>query len=151
MISPPPGSTLALIKPHILRNGKLGDVIEAILASGNFEITAMFSLHFSLTYAEELFDVYRGVFDNYSKFIENICSGPVVALAISGRPGYDSVTDFRDLCGPVNPQIAKVLRPNTLRARFGESQFDNVLHCTDLPEDGDMECRYIFNVLARLK
>lgn len=151
MISAPIGSSLVIVKPHIIRNGKLGELLDAILSSGNFEISALFSFYFTIVQAEELFDAYRGIFDNYSKFIENISSGPVVALAITGRPGYDSVSDFREFAGPVNPQIAKVLRPNTLRARFGETLLDNALHCTDLPDDGDMECRYIFNVLARLK
>jgi nucleoside-diphosphate kinase len=151
IVSPPPNSTLALIKPHILRTGRLGNVLEAILADGNFEISSLFCFHFTLVQAEELFDAYRGIFDDYSKFIENLCSGPVVAVGISGREGYDTVSDFRDFAGPVNPQIAKVLRPDSLRAQFGDSYLDNALHCTDLPEDGDMECRYIFNVLARLK
>jgi nucleoside-diphosphate kinase len=36
------------------------------------------------------------------------------------------------------------------RARFGESVVKNAVHCTDLSEDGEMECRYFFETLASL-
>ena len=36
----------------------------------------------------------------------------------------------------MDPEIAKNLRPNTLRARFGHTRTHNGVHCTDLPEDG---------------
>jgi nucleoside-diphosphate kinase len=36
------------------------------------------------------------------------------------------------------------------RARFGESIVKNAVHCTDLPEDGEMECRYFFETLSSL-
>lgn len=144
--------TLALIKPHILKSGRVGELLEAIAHEREFTISALFSFHFTIVMAEELFDAYRGIVDDYSKFIENICSGQVLAVAVSGRyEGEDIVSAFRELTGPNNPQIAKALRPQSLRARFGVTAMDNALHCTDLPEDGEMECRYIFETLARIK
>ena len=53
---------------------------------------------------------------------------------------------FRDLVGPMDPEIAKNLRPNTLRARFGIDRCLNAIHCTDLPEDGTLECEYFFSI-----
>ena len=49
--------------------------------------------------------------------------------------------------GPHDPEIAKYLRPNTLRAQFGLERVRNVVHCTDLAEDGVIECEYFFNIL----
>ncbi len=62
----------------------------------------------------------------------------------------DVVTSFRDFTGPMNPQLAKVVRPNSLRALFGTDATRNAVHCTDLPEDGEMECKYIFETVASL-
>ena len=36
-------------------------------------------------------------------------------------------------------EIARKLRPNTLRAQFGKTKVQNAIHCTDLPEDGLLE------------
>jgi hypothetical protein len=36
-------------------------------------------------------------------------------------------------------EIARHLRPRTLRAQFGKDKIRNALHCTDLPEDGLLE------------
>ena len=41
---------------------------------------------------------------------------------------------------PFNLQeIARHLRPRTLRAKFGKSKIQNAVHCTDLPEDAALE------------
>lgn len=42
------------------------------------------------------------------------------------------------------------ISPDSSRARFGESVVKNAVHCTDLPEDGEMECRYFFETLSSL-
>jgi hypothetical protein len=36
-------------------------------------------------------------------------------------------------------ELARKLRPNTLRAKFGKTKVHNAVHCTDLPEDGLLE------------
>jgi len=59
------------------------------------------------------------------------------------------VVAFRDVCGPHDPEIAKTLRPNTLRARYGIDRIRNAIHCTDLPEDGVLEVEYFFNILQQ--
>lgn len=52
------------------------------------------------------------------------------------------VNSLRGLCGPHDPEIARTIRPNTLRAKFGIDRVKNAVHCTDLPEDGVLE---VFN------
>ena len=51
----------------------------------------------------------------------------------------DVVQRFREFAGPHDPELAKHIRPQTLRARFGETRIKNALHTTDLPEDGVLE------------
>lgn len=44
-------------------------------------------------------------------------------------------------------ELAKQLRPNTIRARFGVSKVQNAIHCTDLEEDTRTEIEYFFKIL----
>jgi ribonucleoside-triphosphate reductase len=59
----------------------------------------------------------------------------------------DVVNKIRALVGPHDPEIAKVLRQKSLRAIFGVDRVRNVCHCTDLPEDGVLECQYMFELM----
>jgi len=52
------------------------------------------------------------------------------------------IESFRKLCGPMDPEIAKNLRPTTIRAKFGVDRARNAVHCTDLEEDGVVEVVY---------
>mmetsp|Transcript_3442 Transcript_3442/g.5367 ORF Transcript_3442/g.5367 Transcript_3442/m.5367 type:complete len:332 (-) Transcript_3442:147-1142(-) len=140
--------TLCLIKPHVVKAEKTGEVMSAIAESG-FQISAVFSVHLTLSMAEEMFEVYRGVFMDYTKTLEHMCITPVLAVMITAPHG-DIVGEFRDFVGPLNPALARVLRPKSLRAIYGEDLVHNAVHCTDLPEDGEMECRYFFETLASL-
>jgi nucleoside-diphosphate kinase len=140
------------MKPHVLRAHKTGEVLQAVQDAG-FDIFALFSIHLTIPMAHELFDVYRGIATDYSTMIDSMCAGPVLALAVTlpgCDDGYEVVARLREFTGPVNPALAKVLRPESLRARFGENQLLNGVHCTDLPEDGEMECKYFFETLANL-
>ncbi len=105
--------------------------------------------------AEEFFEVYRGVVHDYAFMIESMSSGPVLAIAVTAKRdsvdySWDLVSSFREYTGPTNPELAKILRPNSLRALFGENSLHNAVHCTDLPDDGEMECKYFFETLANL-
>ena len=63
------------------------------------------------------------------------------------RDGGEPVEPFRQLCGPADPEVARVLRPNSLRARYGIDKNRNAVHCTDLQEDGTLEVNYFFQIL----
>ena len=95
--------------------------------------------------AEEFFEVYKGVLPEYSDMIEDITCGPVIALEVRQD---DCVNKLRALVGPHDPEIAKSLRPNTIRAKFGIDRVKNAVHCTDLIEDGPLECKFFFEDLA---
>lgn len=91
--------------------------------------------------AEEFFEIYRGVLPEFIAITEHMTTGPCIALEIRQE---NVVQAFRNLCGPMDPEIAKNLRPNTLRARFGIDRIQNAVHCTDLQEDGVLESEYWF-------
>jgi nucleoside-diphosphate kinase len=91
--------------------------------------------------AQEFFEIYRGVLPEFTAMTDHMITGPCIVLEVRQE---NVVQSFRDLCGPMDPEIAKNLRPNTLRARFGIDRCTNAIHCTDLPEDGVLECDYFF-------
>ena len=103
--------TLCIIKPHMLREGKAGQIIDTILAAG-FEISAMEMFNLSRPVVEEFYDVYKGVLPEYLPIVENLSGGPCLVLEVRQQ---NAVSSFRELCGPHDPEIAKHLRPNTIR------------------------------------
>lgn len=103
--------TLCIIKPHLLKEGRAGQVIDTILAAG-FEISAMELFNLTRPVAEEFYDVYKGVLPEYLPIIENLCGGPCLALEVRQQ---NAVASFRELSGPHDPEIAKHLRPDSIR------------------------------------
>jgi len=96
--------------------------------------------------SEEFYEVYKGVVPEYTALTEHMTTGPCIALEVRQE---NAVKSFRDLVGPADPEIAKNLRPNTIRARFGLDKVKNAVHCTDLPEDGTLESEYFFSILQK--
>jgi nucleoside-diphosphate kinase len=164
---PSPDCSLCLVKPHIIKEEKLGSFIDAVVAGG-FAIDAAYLVHLTIPMAKEFLDVYKNVYPSFVAMIDQVVSGPVLALRIvpsssssSSAANIDGFGDgvvesFRGFCGPLNAELASKLRPKTLRARFGctepggASLSHNAVHCTDLAEDGGMECTYFFSTLAAM-
>lgn len=76
--------------------------------------------------------------------IDQLSSGPCIALQVRQE---NAVQQFRALCGPYDPEIAKKLEPKSLRARYGTDRVLNAIHCTDMAEDGPLEVHFIFDTL----
>ncbi|KAK9810340.1 hypothetical protein WJX72_009041 [[Myrmecia] bisecta] len=142
-------TTLCLIKPHAVKAGYAGPILDRIQQV--FSITALQMFNLDAANAGEFYEVYRGVVPagEYSGMVDELTSGPFIAIEVADRDGADPVEAFRELCGPADPEIAKVLRPESLRASFGISKVKNGVHCTDLPEDGELETSYFFSILQQ--
>eukprot|EP00644_Phytophthora_capsici_P000173 jgi/Phyca11/539998/estExt2_Genewise1Plus.C_PHYCAscaffold_40319 len=136
--------TLCLIRPRIVREARVGEILNAIVSAG-FEVSALKLVHLQMDEADELFQIYKGVVRQYHEMLKYMTSSPCLAIEIRGE---DIVRRFREFCGPFDVQVAKTLRPDCLRAKFGRSTIYNALHCTDCPEDGVLECQFIFKSLA---
>ncbi|XP_067010903.2 nucleoside diphosphate kinase homolog 7 [Anabrus simplex] len=138
-------TTCCIVKPHAMREGLLGDIIVAIQNKG-FTISAMRMFYLDQFCAEEFYEVYKGVVPEYSGMVSELISGACVVMEIGGH-GEETPVKFRAAVGPSDPDIAKQLRPDTLRAMFGKNKIENGVHCTDLPEDALMEVEYFFKML----
>ena len=136
-------STCLIIKPHIIQEGNAGKIIDIVLTEG-FEISCLEMFYLDKVTAEEFFEVYKGVLPEYSSLIDQVTSGPILVMEVR----QDNVVQaIRALVGPHDPDIARELRPNTLRAMFGKDRVKNAVHCTDLPDDGILEVQYFFELL----
>ncbi|KAM6287073.1 nucleoside diphosphate kinase homolog 7 isoform 2-T2 [Spheniscus humboldti] len=135
--------TCCIIKPHAVNEGLVGKIIKAIINEG-FQISALQMFNMERANVEEFYEIYKGVVAEYVEMVTELCSGPCIAMEII-QPEPPKV--FRDFCGPSDPEIARHLRPGTLRAVFGKNKVQNAVHCTDLPEDGLLEVQYFFKIL----
>jgi nucleoside-diphosphate kinase len=100
-----------IIKPHAIKAGNAGKIIDMVLEEG-FEISALELYKLNKTTAEEFFDVYKDVLPEYNPIVEHIITGPVIVMEVRQE---NVVQALRNLVGPNDPEIAKHLRPNTIR------------------------------------
>ena len=141
------GTTLCVIKPHTVLDGAAGLVLDII--QDHFVITALRQVHLDKVAAAEFLEVYKGVLvaGEFNSMVDEMVSGPCVAVEVADRDGASPVEAFRELCGPMDPELGRVLRPKSIRAQFGLNKMRNAVHCTDLPEDGQLEVEYMFSLL----
>lgn len=153
------GSSLALIKPHAVAAGHAGAALEAIQA--RLGVAALRLVRLDAGAARELLDAYRGGAlspGEWAAAVAELSSGPALAVEVTARDdgSGSAVEPLRALAGPRDPAIARALRPDSLRARFGDDGADgaggggggsrarNGVHCTDLEEDGALEVALCF-------
>lgn len=143
LISSTIGCTCCVIRPHALKEGNAGKIIRDIVKN-QFEITGAVMANLDLATAGEFLEVYRNVVPDYPEMKQQLASGPCLALELRKD---DAVNAFREFCGPRDPKVAKQIRPNTLRAKYGSDVVMNAVHCTDLQEDAELETEYFFTLL----
>jgi nucleoside-diphosphate kinase len=139
-----------------VKSGDFARIIDMVLSSQNFVISALQMFELDKTSASEFLEVYDGVMPNFKDMVVDFCSGPIIAIEVkhaggaAAGPRADSasvISAFRDFVGPWDVEMAKELRPKSIRAQFGKGRTENAIHCTDLPDDGLAEVSYFFDVL----
>lgn len=135
--------TCCVIKPHAVRDNLLGPILTH-LAKQSYEISALSTVFFNHESAEEFLEVYKGVVPEYNDHVVEFCGGMCVAMELRAQ---DAVQTFRQTAGPWDVEMAKELRPNTIRGIYGIDRVRNVVHCTDLESDAVAECEYVFKIL----
>ena len=83
---------------------------------------------------------------DFNETIDQLVSGPCLAMEIRQKEVVDS---FKKLCGAYNPKVGreKYRENNTLRVLYGVDKHKNAVHCTDISEEGTLECEYFFVLL----
>eukprot|EP00796_Vickermania_ingenoplastis_P005401 gene5401-3888_t len=134
---------VCVIKPHAITSGYHGPIIQRLIDEG-FIISALGMYAMTVADAEDFLEVYNGVVPEYSKLVEQLSSGSVIAIEVCAA---NAVPALRAVCGPHDPEICHVLFPHTLRSKFGVDRTRNGVHCTDLEEDGPLESEFFFSLL----
>ena len=109
-----------------------------------YVVSAIQSLTFDQTRAEEFLEVYKGVLPDFNDHVTQLCGGLSIGIEVRAQ---DAVQVFRQTAGPWEVEMAKKLQPDSIRGRYGEDFVRKGVHCTDLPEDGVTECEYIFDLM----
>lgn len=139
--------TVLVVKPHVWQAGYAGDVLLRVQQEG-MEVCACRLLSFDRNMAVEFMDVYQGVVSDFAKVVDELTKGPSLVLQLTGP---NVLNRLRALCGPLDPEIACHLRPDTLRAQYGQDRVRNAVHCTDLPEDGPLESAFFFETVRKVE
>ncbi len=79
--------------------GQAGAILSQIQDAG-FQISAMQMFHMEKANAEEFFEVYKGVVQEYPDMVGELTSGPCIALEIRAQ---DAAKTFREMVGPADP------------------------------------------------
>lgn len=137
--------SVCVIKAHAVQAGHVPEIVEAIFAAG-LQITAIKSVSLSRVEAQEFLEVYKGVVGNFPGLVDELCRSRVVAIEVCGE---DAVGRLRAVAGPIDYSIAARIRPQSIRAKYGQDSVKNAVHVTDLAEDGVLESEYMFDILGR--
>lgn len=73
--------TLAIIKPHAIKDGLAGPIIDQILEEG-FEISAMEMFYLDKPTAEEFYEVYKGVLPEFVPLVDHMTTGPCIVMEV---------------------------------------------------------------------
>jgi len=142
--------TLGIIKPHAVQAGQAGQILSMIMSLSSLHMRSIQMITLDHNSSSEFLEVYQGVVPDYSQMVDQLASGPCIAFELCAD-NDKAVETFRSLCGPPDPEVARYIRPNTIRAKFGLSRIQNAIHCTDLSEDGPLESEFFFSILQKTK
>jgi nucleoside-diphosphate kinase len=130
--------TLGMIKPHIVRERKVGEIISRIEEAG-FAILNVKSVQLRKEGAETFYAEHKG-----KDFYDNLCnvmsSGPVWAMVLYK---HDAANEFRKFIGATNPAEAE---EGTIRHDFGDHSnlTNNAIHGSANDADAPREIMFFF-------
>ena len=129
--------TLLVIKPDAVRRGLIGRILERIEADG-FELRDVRLTRLTPESARRFYHIHEGK-DFLDGLAEFMASGPVLAVLLERD---NAVRRLRELAGATDPKQA---RPGTLRAEFGTSTRENVIHASHPDEHPEQEIAFYFS------
>ena len=141
-------TALCVIKSSALVAGQAGAILAELRREG-FVLTALQTFVLEQQNAEEFLEIYKGVLptSDYKALVTEFVSGPVLALEVRWPEGATQQV-LRRFVGPADVEVAQALYPLSLRAKYGIDKTKNAVHCTDLPEDAQLELEYFFTILG---
>ena len=137
--------TCCVVRPHAVKEKVVGGILKLIIDQG-YEVSALDSFQFDKAASEEFLEVYKGVVPEYPDHVVQLSSGLSVCMELRAE---NAVEVFRETAGPWDIDMAKALRPNSIRGKYGHDKVRSAVHCTDVAQDAQLECEYCFEIMQK--
>ncbi|KAK2493626.1 hypothetical protein MC885_012520 [Smutsia gigantea] len=103
---------------------ELGKEILRLIKENGFDITQMKEMLLTEEHADKIYPRIKGR-DFYKNILEMLSEGPSMVMILTK---WNAVSEWRRLMGPTDPDEAKLLSPDSIRAQFGRSVLKNAVH-----------------------
>lgn len=128
--------TLCLMKPDAVQRRIIGRIVTRFEEKG-LRIDGLKMLQLDRQLAEQLYEPHVGK-DFYEPLVRFVCSGPVVAVALSGP---DAIQAVRKMVGATWGLEAE---PGSIRGDYAISRRHNVVHASDGEDSARRELSVLF-------
>jgi len=129
--------TLSIIKPDGVQKNLVGEIYGRFEKSG-LQLVAARMMHLTSEQAQSFYAVHAER-PFFSDLVSYMTSGPVMVQVLEGD---DAIARNREIMGATNPADAD---PATIRADFGESIEENIVHGSDGVESSIAEIAFFFS------
>ncbi|XP_036593295.1 thioredoxin domain-containing protein 3 isoform X2 [Trichosurus vulpecula] len=120
--------TVTLIKPHAFQDLR-GGIIRQIQESG-YSVSHMKEIQLNADKVRQLYKAHEEK-DFFEDLLLHMTEGPCMAMIISKE---NAVEEWRKLVGPTDPEEARKVAPQSVRAIFGKDILDNAVHVSSTKE-----------------
>ncbi|XP_050329719.1 nucleoside diphosphate kinase 6 [Bactrocera neohumeralis] len=131
--------TLALLKPHVVRNVYAFREIKQIIQQ-NFKILHTKEVLITKELSEHFYAEHKGKFF-YNRLVTFMGSGPCQAFVLQSK---GSIAKWRELMGPTKVFKAVYSHPDCIRGLYGLSDTRNACHGSDSEESATREISILF-------
>ncbi|XP_055528662.1 nucleoside diphosphate kinase 6 isoform X2 [Wyeomyia smithii] len=121
------GFTLAIFKPHLLRNPVAYAAAQQLIESSGLRVVTSRRLQLTESEARRFYREHEGRFF-HRRLISLMTSGPLEVLVLSGE---NAIAKWRELLGPTKVYKAVYSHPDCLRSMYGISDTRNAGHGSD--------------------
>ncbi|XP_004677207.1 PREDICTED: thioredoxin domain-containing protein 3 [Condylura cristata] len=134
----PPQTTFVLIKPHIPVEERR-EILKRIKEDG-FDITQAKEMALNEEQVGKIYSKVTGK-EFYKDLLEIFSEGPSLVMVLTK---WNAISEWRRLMGPTDPEEAKLLSPDSIRAQFGVSILKNAVHGASNAYDAMESINYLF-------
>jgi nucleoside-diphosphate kinase len=129
-------NTFIMLKPDCMRRGIVGEIITRIERKG-YRIIDAKMMNISVSF---LYDHYAHLAEQpfFPLILKHMLSGPVFGMIVRGE---NAVLGMRLLVGATKFEDAV---PGSIRGDYAMSTINNMIHCSDSVETGDVEIKRFF-------
>ncbi|XP_059622976.1 nucleoside diphosphate kinase 6-like [Phlebotomus argentipes] len=132
--------TLAIIKPHVIKNSCALTKIRDVILRNDFQVVKNDRVCISRSSAEDFYAEHSKKFF-YQRLVTFMSSGPSDVYILARE---NAIAKWRELLGPTKVYKTIISHPESIRGRFGISDTRNAAHGSDSQETAEKEIKFFF-------